>query len=78
MPLRSDAYADLPPELATGVGNRLIELAAQAEEAKSSGSTSPWGARWGKANPTFWLNYATRSKSSRAALWAGPVFRNDP
>jgi hypothetical protein len=32
MPLRSDAYADLPPELATGVGNRLIELAAQAEE----------------------------------------------
>jgi hypothetical protein len=32
MPLRSDAYADLPQEQATAVGNRLIELAAQADE----------------------------------------------
>jgi len=32
MPPRTLEYADLSPEVATGFGNRLVELAAQAEK----------------------------------------------
>lgn len=32
MPLRTLEYADLSPEAATEIGNRLVELGAQAEE----------------------------------------------
>jgi hypothetical protein len=78
MPLRSDAYADLPQELATGVGNRLIELAAQAEEGQVVRIHIAVRGVVGQSQPTLWPSYGTRSKSSRAALWAGPVFRNDP